>query len=75
MKAGQDCGIIIENFGDVKIGDILETYTVEEIKPVLEPGKRNNKKESKQRFTNIIKHNPQNRTKKRIKHISQKMTF
>ena len=41
VKAGQDCGIIIENFGDVKVGDILETYTVEEIKPVLEPGKGN----------------------------------
>jgi translation initiation factor IF-2 len=38
VKAGQDCGIIIENFGDVKIADILETYTIEEIKPVLEPG-------------------------------------
>ncbi len=38
VKAGQDCGIIIENFNDVKIGDILETYTIEEIKAVLEPG-------------------------------------
>ncbi len=38
VKAGQDCGIIIENFNDVKIGDILETYTIEEIRAVLEPG-------------------------------------
>lgn len=38
VKAGQDCGIIIENFNDVKIGDILETYTIEKIKAVLEPG-------------------------------------
>ena len=38
VKAGQDCGIIIENFNDIKIDDILETYTVEEIRPVLEPG-------------------------------------
>jgi translation initiation factor IF-2 len=45
VKAGQDCGIIIENFGDLKVGDILETYTVEEIKPVLEPGKGRNKSE------------------------------
>ncbi len=37
VKAGQDCGIGIENFNDIKIGDILETYTIEEIKPVLEP--------------------------------------
>ncbi len=38
VKAGQDCGIIIENFNDIKIDDILETYTIEEIKAVLEPG-------------------------------------
>ena len=45
VKAGQDCGIIIENFGDVKIGDILETYTVEEIKAVLEPGGKKSEQE------------------------------
>ncbi len=45
VKAGQDCGIMIEKFNDVKIGDILETYTVEEIKAVLEPGKGNKKSE------------------------------
>ncbi len=45
VKAGQDCGIIIENFNDIKIDDILETYTIEEIRPVLEPGKGNNKTE------------------------------
>ncbi|UCF02351.1 MAG: translation initiation factor IF-2 [Deltaproteobacteria bacterium] len=38
VKAGLDCGIIIENFNDIKIDDILETYTIEEIRPVLEPG-------------------------------------
>ena len=38
VKAGLDCGIIIENFNDIKIDDILETYTLEEIRPVLEPG-------------------------------------
>jgi translation initiation factor IF-2 len=37
VKAGQDCGIGVENFNDIKIGDILETYSIEEIKPVLEP--------------------------------------
>jgi translation initiation factor IF-2 len=37
VRAGQDCGIGIENFNDIKIGDILETYGVEEIKPVLRP--------------------------------------
>ena len=45
VKAGQDCGIIIENFNDVKIGDILETYTIEEIKAVLEVSKDNKKSE------------------------------
>jgi translation initiation factor IF-2 len=38
VKAGQDCGITIENFNDIKVGDILETYSIEEIKAVLEPG-------------------------------------
>jgi len=37
VKAGQDCGIRIENFNDIKVGDILETYSIEEIKAVLEP--------------------------------------
>jgi translation initiation factor IF-2 len=45
VKAGQDCGIGIENFNDIKIGDILETYSIEEIKPVLEPS--GNKSEEK----------------------------
>lgn len=45
VKAGQDCGIIIEKFNDVKIGDILETYTIEEIRPVLESSKGNKKSE------------------------------
>jgi translation initiation factor IF-2 len=38
VKAGQDCGIIIENFNDIKVDDILETYSIEKIKAVLEPG-------------------------------------
>jgi translation initiation factor IF-2 len=37
VKAGQDCGVGIEKFNDIKVGDILETYSVEEIRPVLEP--------------------------------------
>ena len=45
VKAGQDCGIMIEKFNDLKIGDVLETYTVEEIRPVLEPGKGSKKPE------------------------------
>jgi translation initiation factor IF-2 len=37
VRAGQDCGIGVENFNDIKVGDVLETYGVEEIKPVLRP--------------------------------------
>jgi translation initiation factor IF-2 len=37
VRAGQDCGIGVENFNDIKIGDVLETYSLEEIKAVLRP--------------------------------------
>jgi translation initiation factor IF-2 len=37
VRAGQDCGIGVENFNDNKIGDVLETYSLEEIKAVLRP--------------------------------------
>jgi translation initiation factor IF-2 len=32
---GQECGIGIENFNDLKPGDIIESYEVEEIRPQL----------------------------------------
>ncbi len=32
---GLECGISIENFNDVKLGDIIESYEVEEIQPQL----------------------------------------
>jgi len=32
---GLECGIAIENFNDVKLGDIVESYEVEEIRPRL----------------------------------------
>lgn len=32
---GLECGILIENFGDVKLGDIIESYEMEEIQPRL----------------------------------------
>jgi translation initiation factor IF-2 len=35
VQAGMECGIGIENFNDVKIGDLIECYEVEEIKPTL----------------------------------------
>lgn len=35
-QAGYECGILIENFNDVKVGDILEDYLVEEVAAKLE---------------------------------------
>jgi len=32
VKAGYECGITIENFNDIKEGDIIEAYTMEEVK-------------------------------------------
>jgi len=31
VQTGYDCGITIENFNDLKIGDILENYVIEKI--------------------------------------------
>jgi translation initiation factor IF-2 len=36
VMSGYECGIGIERFNDVKIGDMLECYYLEEIKPELE---------------------------------------
>ncbi len=36
VKAGFECGILVENFNDVKVGDVLETYIMEEIKPTID---------------------------------------
>ncbi|MCW5891891.1 MAG: translation initiation factor IF-2 [bacterium] len=38
VLAGYECGIGIENFNDVKVGDIVETYDVEEVARRLTPG-------------------------------------
>ncbi len=32
VKSGLECGIILENFSDVKIGDVLEPFAVEKVK-------------------------------------------
>jgi translation initiation factor IF-2 len=37
VKEGLECGIGIENFNDLKVGDVLETYRVEQIARTLEP--------------------------------------
>jgi len=36
VQAGYECGIGIENFNDIKVGDVLECYYLEEIKPHME---------------------------------------
>jgi translation initiation factor IF-2 len=35
VQTGFECGIGIENYNDIKLGDIIECYVVEEIKPHL----------------------------------------
>ncbi len=32
---GLECGILIENFNDVKLGDVIESYEMEEVQPHL----------------------------------------
>ena len=36
VQAGYECGIGVENFNDVKVGDILECYYLEEIRPEID---------------------------------------
>ncbi len=31
VQTGYECGIMIENFNDIKVGDILENYAIEKI--------------------------------------------
>jgi len=36
VLAGYECGIGVENFNDIKVGDVLECYYLKEIKPEFE---------------------------------------
>ncbi len=36
VQAGYECGILIENFNDIKVGDILENYVIEKIAAKLQ---------------------------------------
>ena len=36
VKAGFECGVGIENFNDIKVGDILEAFELQEVKATLE---------------------------------------
>lgn len=33
VQSGYECGVGVENFNDIKVGDVLECYYLEEIKP------------------------------------------
>ena len=33
VVAGYECGIRMENYNDVKTGDVLESYTLEQVAP------------------------------------------
>jgi translation initiation factor IF-2 len=37
VKEGLECGIGVENFNDVKVGDVLEAYRIEEVARTLAP--------------------------------------
>ena len=36
VASGYECGLSIENFNDIKIGDVIEAYSIEQIERVLE---------------------------------------
>jgi len=36
VQAGYECGIGVENFNDIKVGDVLEGYYLEEIRPAID---------------------------------------
>ena len=36
VAAGVDCGVKIENFSDIKVGDVIETFELEEMAPTLD---------------------------------------
>lgn len=36
VQSGYECGIGVENFNDIKIGDVFECYYLEEIRPEIE---------------------------------------
>ena len=36
VKEGYECGIGLENFNDIKVGDVIECYRTEEVARTLE---------------------------------------
>jgi len=37
VQAGYECGLMIENFNDIKVGDVLENYVIERVAAKLQP--------------------------------------
>ncbi|MGH9468413.1 MAG: translation initiation factor IF-2 [Terriglobales bacterium] len=35
VRAGMECGASVANFNDIKLGDVIETFTVEKVAPIL----------------------------------------
>jgi len=35
VQSGMECGLTIKNFNDIKAGDVVEAYEIEEIKRTL----------------------------------------
>jgi translation initiation factor IF-2 len=35
VQAGQECGMAFENYQDMRVGDVIECYSVEEIRRTL----------------------------------------
>ena len=31
VQAGYECGLSIENFNDIKVGDVIEAYAIEKV--------------------------------------------
>jgi translation initiation factor IF-2 len=39
VKAGMECGLTIKNFNDIKVGDVVESYVINEVKSTLDARK------------------------------------
>ncbi len=35
VRSGMECGLTIRNFNDIKVGDVIETYVIKEVKSIL----------------------------------------
>jgi translation initiation factor IF-2 len=35
VQQGYECGMAFENYDDIKVGDVIECFDVEEVKPTL----------------------------------------